>query len=170
VTDCCIGLGANLGAAIDTLRAATSALSALPGTQLLAVSRVYRSAPVGPAGQDDYLNAAVRIATELPPQDLLDASQAIETRAGRVRTQRWGPRTLDLDLLLCGDAMIDTGRLTIPHPRIVERNFVLLPLIDLLGRRYRLHGRSLGDWVENAPENPIAVTEFSLGGMPVEPA
>ena len=170
MTDCCIGLGANLGAALDSLRGATAALAALPGTRLLATSRIYRSAPVGPAGQDDYLNAAVHLATELPPEALLDASQAIEARAGRVRTQRWGPRTLDLDLLLWGDAEIDTERLTVPHPRLVERNFVLLPLIDLLGPRYRLCGRSLTEWVENAPENPIAVTAFSLGARPLESA
>jgi 2-amino-4-hydroxy-6-hydroxymethyldihydropteridine diphosphokinase len=170
VTECCIGLGANLGAALDNLRGAAAALAALPGTRLLAVSRVYRSAPVGPTGQDDYLNAAVRLATELEPEALLDAAQAIEAGAGRVRTQHWGPRTLDLDLLLCGDTVIDTERLTVPHPRLAERNFVLLPLIDLLGERYRLQGRSLADWVENAPRNRIEVTELSLGAVPAEPA
>lgn len=163
MTDCCIGLGANLGAAVASLSNATAALAALPGTRLVGVSRIYRSAPVGPAGQDDYLNGAVRLTTELAPEALLDVLQELENDAGRVRTQRWGPRTLDLDLLLYGDAEIDTERLTVPHPRVTERNFVLQPLIDLLGEHHVLNGRSLAQWLADAPRNRIALTELTLG-------
>lgn len=169
VTDCCLGLGANLGNAHATLRRAAGALAALPRTRLCATSSVYRSAPVGPAGQGDYLNAAVRLATELDAEALLDHLQAIESAAGRVRTQRWGPRTLDLDLLLYGECTLATERLVVPHPRLTERNFVLQPLIDLLGEAHCVHGHGLGAWLAGAPANPLVKTEFTLRDCAAEP-
>lgn len=128
----CIGLGANLGDAEATLRAATAALQALPHSRLAGLSSLYRSAPVGPAGQDDYLNAVATLETALAPHALLAALQSIEHAHGRERTQRWGPRTLDLDLLLYGNDCINTADLTVPHPELIRRNFVLVPLLEIL--------------------------------------
>ncbi|MEM9315484.1 MAG: 2-amino-4-hydroxy-6-hydroxymethyldihydropteridine diphosphokinase [Pseudomonadota bacterium] len=162
MTDCCIGLGANLGDPLAALQAATLGIAALPGTRLLAASPVYRSAPVGPAGQPDYLNACVRVDTALTPLALLERLQALETDAGRVRDQRWGPRTLDLDLLLYGKEERSTERLILPHPRIRERNFVLRPLIDMLGADFRLGDRPLADWLLWAPANRLDRTGLQL--------
>jgi len=129
-----IGLGANLGDREAALRAAVRAIAALPGTQVLRVSSLYRSAPVD-AGGPDYLNAVAEIATTLEPHALLAALQAIELGAGRERPYRNAPRTLDLDILLYGDQRIATPTLTVPHPRMDERAFVLLPLAELVPAR-----------------------------------
>lgn len=127
-----IGLGSNLDDPVAQLRRAIAALRALPHSRLTAHSRFYRSSPMGPSEQPDYVNAVVMLDTTLEPLALLDALQAIEQRQGRVRHgERWGPRTLDLDLLLYGAEVIDHPRLTVPHPGIRQRNFVLLPLTDL---------------------------------------
>jgi 2-amino-4-hydroxy-6-hydroxymethyldihydropteridine diphosphokinase len=125
-----IGLGANLGDAQATLRAAFSALAALPRTRLLARSSYFRSAPVGATGPD-YLNAVARITTGLSAHELLAHLLAIERRHGRERPFRNAPRTLDLDLLLLADVVIATPDLTLPHPRLAERAFVLVPLAEL---------------------------------------
>ncbi|MGQ3051642.1 MAG: 2-amino-4-hydroxy-6-hydroxymethyldihydropteridine diphosphokinase [Roseateles sp.] len=126
-----VGLGANLGADLTaTLTRAARSLSALPGTQLVALSSAWRSAPVN-AGGPDFLNAVAALDTTLSPIDLLDALQAIEHAHGRERPYRNAPRTLDLDLLLHGDALLDTPRLTLPHPRLGERAFVLRPLLEI---------------------------------------
>jgi 2-amino-4-hydroxy-6-hydroxymethyldihydropteridine diphosphokinase len=125
-----IGLGANLGDAARTLTQALEALAALPDTLLAAVSSVYRSAPVGAAGPD-YLNAVARLDTALGPLDLLDRLQAIEQAHGRERPFVNAPRTLDLDLLLYADQQIRSERLDVPHPRLHQRAFVLLPLLEL---------------------------------------
>jgi len=129
-----IGLGANLGDRTAALRTALAALAALPGTRLLRVSSLYRSAPVD-AGGPDYLNAVAEIATQLPPHDLLAALQAIERAAGRERPYRNAPRTLDLDILLYGDLRLDSATLMLPHPRLHDRAFVLLPLAELAPER-----------------------------------
>ena len=126
-----VALGSNLGDRHAHLEAALAALAALPCTRLDAVSALYETAPVGPPGQQDYLNAVARLLTTLPPLDLLDALLAIEKSRGRIRAERWGPRTLDLDLLLHGDTTLHHPRLTLPHPRLHERAFVLAPLADL---------------------------------------
>ncbi|HQQ70499.1 MAG TPA: 2-amino-4-hydroxy-6-hydroxymethyldihydropteridine diphosphokinase [Alicycliphilus sp.] len=125
-----IGLGANLGDARAALRGAVQAMAGLPGTRLLRLSSLYRSAPVD-AGGPDYLNAVAELDTRLEPLDLLHALQAIEHAAGRERPYRNAPRTLDLDLLLYGEQRIDSRELTVPHPRLAERAFVLLPLAEL---------------------------------------
>ena len=125
-----IGLGANLGDARAALRSAVQAMAALPGTRLLRVSSLYRSAPVD-AGGPDYLNAVAELDTTLAPLALLHALQSIEQAAGRERPYRNAPRTLDLDLLLHGDERLDSPELTVPHPRMGERAFVLLPLAEL---------------------------------------
>lgn len=125
-----IGLGANLGDARAALRSAVQAMAALPGTRLLRVSSLYRSAPVD-AGGPDYLNAVAELDTTLAPLELLHALQRIEQAAGRERPYRNAPRTLDLDLLLYGTLRLDSAELTVPHPRMGERAFVLLPLAEL---------------------------------------
>ena len=125
-----IGLGANLGDARATLIAALQALADLPGCAGLRRSSLWQSAPID-AGGPDYLNAVASLQTTLAPLDLLDALQAIESRHGRARPYVNAPRTLDLDLLLHGDSVDDTPRLTLPHPRLHRRAFVLLPLLEL---------------------------------------
>lgn len=125
-----IGLGANLGEPMATLDAACAALAALPDTRWLRRSPWYRSAPVEATGPD-FVNAVVELDTLLAPLALLDALQTIELQHGRERPYRNAPRTLDLDLLLYGDQHLHTERLTLPHPRVTERAFVLLPLLDL---------------------------------------
>lgn len=128
--DAWIGLGANLGARRATLEAALDALRLLPRTRLVARSRIWSSAPVGATGPD-YLNAVARLDTGLDPHDLLAALQRIESRFGRERPFPNAPRTLDLDLLLAGDARLDTPALSVPHPRLHERAFVLRPMADI---------------------------------------
>lgn len=125
-----IGLGANLGDMAQTLSLALAALAALPQTRLLAVSGAYRSAPIESSGPD-YLNAVACVASTLTPEALLDALLAIELEHGRLRPFVNAPRTLDLDLLLYGDVQIVGPRLTLPHPRLHLRAFVLRPLLEL---------------------------------------
>jgi 2-amino-4-hydroxy-6-hydroxymethyldihydropteridine diphosphokinase len=125
-----VGLGANLGDARATLDAALEALRAVPGVTAVRVSSFYRSAPVGAAGPD-YVNAVAEVRTTLPPPDLLAALQRIESAHGRTRPYPNAPRTLDLDLLLHDDAVIASRSLTLPHARMHERAFVLVPLAEL---------------------------------------
>lgn len=127
-----IGLGSNLGDRAATIDGALAALAATPGVRIERVSTIRETEPVGgPTGQGPYLNAAAALETTLEPVDLLRVLQAIETRCGRVRTVRWGERTLDLDLLLFDDRIIDSPELTVPHPRLAERRFVLEPLVEI---------------------------------------
>jgi 2-amino-4-hydroxy-6-hydroxymethyldihydropteridine diphosphokinase len=125
-----IGIGANLGDARANVADAFVRLQALPGCTLMATSSLYRTAPIDSSG-DDYINAVARIATTLDAPALLQALHGIEQAHGRERPYRNAPRTLDLDLLLYGDATIDTATLTVPHPRITQRAFVLVPLLEL---------------------------------------
>ncbi|MBV8124094.1 MAG: 2-amino-4-hydroxy-6-hydroxymethyldihydropteridine diphosphokinase [Burkholderiaceae bacterium] len=125
-----VGLGANLGNLDATLAAALEALAGLPGTRLLRSSSFYRSAPVDSSGPD-YLNAVAELETALAPLQLLDALQAIESAHGRERPYLNAPRTLDLDLLSYGDWVLNSPRLTLPHPRLHQRAFVLQPLLEL---------------------------------------
>ncbi len=124
-----IGLGSNVGDRRETLLAAGRTIAERVG-DVVASSALYETAPVGGPEQGPYLNGVVVVDTELAPRELLDRLLAIEHDHGRKRRERWGPRTLDLDLLLYGDQMIDLPGLTVPHPRMVERRFVLEPLID----------------------------------------
>lgn len=125
-----IGLGANLGDARATVEAALQEIGALPGTRLAQRSSLFRSAPVD-AGGDDYVNAVARIETTLPAAELLAALMDIERAHGRERTGYNAPRTLDLDLLLYGRDKIATDSLTVPHPRMTQRAFVLIPLLQI---------------------------------------
>jgi 2-amino-4-hydroxy-6-hydroxymethyldihydropteridine diphosphokinase len=126
-----VALGSNLDDPGAQVERGFAALAALPGTLLLARSRRYRTPPWGVVDQPDFVNAVARLETSLAPRALLDALLAIETRAGRVRGLRYGPRVLDLDLLLYGNCGLREAGLTVPHPRLHERAFVLLPLADL---------------------------------------
>ncbi|NIR59411.1 MAG: 2-amino-4-hydroxy-6-hydroxymethyldihydropteridine diphosphokinase [Gammaproteobacteria bacterium] len=127
-----VGLGSNLDDPVAQLRRAREALERLPATGLAARSALYRNPPMGPPGQPDYVNAVVALDTGLGPHELLDLLQAIEAQQGRVRgAERWGPRTLDLDILMYGDAVLEDERLTIPHPGLQQRPFVLYPLRDI---------------------------------------
>ncbi len=128
-----IALGSNLGDRRDRIASGLRAIAALRGVSLIAASELFETAPVGPVAQEAFLNAAALIRTGLPPRDLLSELLGIEQAHGRDRAagERWGPRTLDLDLLLYGDLVIDEPGLTIPHPRLHERAFVLDPLVLL---------------------------------------
>ena len=128
----CIGLGANLGQPALALRHAADALAALPETRLLALSRFYRTPAWGRVDQPDFINAAALVHTRLAPEVLLESLLRIEREAGRERgpESRWGPRVLDLDLLLYGGQVIDRPGLRVPHPHLHERAFALLPLLE----------------------------------------
>jgi 2-amino-4-hydroxy-6-hydroxymethyldihydropteridine diphosphokinase len=126
-----IGLGSNLDNPIDQVKQALLALDTIPTTVLLKHSALYHSKPLGPQNQPDYINAVAVLTTELPPLTLLNALQTIENQQGRVRTAlRWGPRTLDLDMLLYGNKQLATPQLILPHPGLYDRAFVLYPLYE----------------------------------------
>ncbi|MFN3585966.1 MAG: 2-amino-4-hydroxy-6-hydroxymethyldihydropteridine diphosphokinase, partial [Moraxellaceae bacterium] len=145
MTDAFIGLGANLGDPVRTLQSAVQSLCALPSTTLVAVSSAWRSAPLGPPGQPDYVNAVARLRSGLTPHGLLAALQAVERAHGRERGIRWGARTLDLDLLLFGDDVITTQDLVVPHPELARRNFVVVPLLELAPDLVLPDGRALAE-------------------------
>jgi len=126
-----VGIGSNLGDRLAHLRAAVHGLGAATSVSVVAVSAVYETAPVGGPPQRDYLNAVVALDTTLSPRGLLDLAQALERDAHRVRGERFGPRTLDVDVLLVGEERVDEHDLEVPHPRLYERGFVLAPLRDL---------------------------------------
>lgn len=129
-----LALGANLGDAQASLRGATLAIAGLPGTRLVATSSLYRTAPLDATGPD-YLNAVIAVATRLNAPELLLRLQQIEGQAGRERSYRNAPRTLDLDILLYGDASISSTGLQVPHPRMAQRAFVLVPLAEIAPAR-----------------------------------
>lgn len=127
-----IGLGSNLENPSIQLHQALESMSGNPAIEVTAVSSFYRNPPMGPQDQPDYVNAAARLEVDLEPEPLLDALQAIENEQGRDRNMhRWGPRTLDLDILLFDEQFIESERLTVPHPGIASRPFVLKPLADI---------------------------------------
>ncbi|SIS16972.1 2-amino-4-hydroxy-6-hydroxymethyldihydropteridine diphosphokinase [Pseudomonas sp. A214] len=146
-----IGMGSNLAEPAEQLRSAVQALAQLPDTQLVGVSAFYQSDSLLP-GQPRYTNAVAALDSRLAPLDLLDALQAIETGQGRERLERWGPRTLDLDILLFGDRLIDEPRLKVPHYHMHARAFVLYPLAELAPADLRLSdGRLLKDLLAVCP-------------------
>ena len=146
-----IGIGSNLADPVSQVQQAVLALEQLPRTHAIACSPLYRSKPWGVPGQPDYINAVAALETTLPALELLTHLQAIETARGRVRTVRWGPRTLDLDILLYGGLQLDGPRLTIPHPRLRERAFVLYPLRDLAPDLHLPDGTTLAELLEQCP-------------------
>ena len=136
-----IGLGSNLG---DSRRILSEAITKLKTLGMVKVSRLYQSPPMGPQDQPNYLNAVAELNTDLAPLDLLDHLQRFEQEAGRVRLRRWGERTLDLDLLIYGNEKIQNERLTVPHIGILQRDFVVIPLLDL-DADLQLNGQPLKD-------------------------
>lgn len=126
-----IGLGGNLDGPAARVRRTLAQLDQLPASRLTRSSALYGSRPVGPADQPDFINAVAELDTELSPLTLLDELQALENQAGRVRTRQWGERTLDLDILLFDDRVVDEARLRIPHPELENRGFVLVPLSEI---------------------------------------
>lgn len=131
-TLCYIALGSNLASPLEQVNAAVGALGTIPQSRVVTVSHFYRTPPLGPQDQPDYLNAAVALETTLAPEALLDHTQRIELAQGRVRKdERWGPRTLDLDIMLFGNEVIATPRLTVPHYDMHNRGFMLWPLFEI---------------------------------------
>lgn len=153
-----LALGSNLGDRLATLQEAVDALSREPGIRVEASSRVWETEPVGPP-QPRYLNAVLLIVTELEPPELLAACLRVESALGRVRRERWGPRTIDIDVLLFDERTIDEPELRVPHPRMHERAFVLAPLLELEPDPMLPGGRRVADVA------PIDVAEV----MPVAP-
>lgn len=146
-----IGMGSNLADPAEQLRSAIAALGQLPGCRFVGVSAFYQSDSLLP-GQPRYTNAVAALDTDLAPLTLLDALQAIENDQGRERLERWGPRTLDLDILLLGDRLINEPRLKVPHYQMQERAFVLYPLAELAPQDLRLaDGRSLAELLAACP-------------------
>ena len=142
-----IALGANLGDPAATVRAAFAALAELPQSRLVRSSSLYRTTPVGITEQPEFINAAAALETTLAPEALLDALFDIETRFGRQRAERNGPRTLDLDLLLYADLELDLPRLTLPHPRLHLRAFVLQPLAEIAPDLHLPRRGSIAAWL-----------------------
>lgn len=158
-----IGLGSNLENPAAQLARAVAELAGLPGTTLQAQSPFYASRPVGPQDQPDFVNGAVELATTLTAHQLLDHLQAIEQAHGRERKQHWGPRTLDLDLLMYGDESIHDERLTVPHAELPGRDFVLQPLLDLNPGLTLPDGRRIQSLRRQCPDN-------QLRRLPAQPA
>jgi 2-amino-4-hydroxy-6-hydroxymethyldihydropteridine diphosphokinase len=149
-----LGLGSNQGDRPALLAEAVGRLRRAPEVEIAAVSSLYATAPVGVQDQPEFLNAVVEVRTTLPPPGLLALCQGIEAALGRVRTQRWGPRTIDLDILLYGDLEWAADGLELPHPRMRERAFVLLPLAEV-APGLRLGGRSIADWAAAADASGV---------------
>lgn len=163
--DAFIGLGSNLEDPAAQLARAVAELASLPNTLLAAQSPFYASRPVGPQDQPDYVNGAVWLQTDLAPHALLDELQRIEQLHGRERLRRWGPRTLDLDLLIYGSQVIDDDRLTVPHRELANRDFVLQPLLDLEPDLTLPNGQSIRALRQQCPDNQLR----KLPPMPREP-
>lgn len=139
-----IALGSNLGDRLVNLQRAVDLLAGIEGIEVLRSSRVYETEPVGPP-QPEYLNAVIEVRTTLEPGRLLAACLGVEDAMGRVRLERWGPRVVDVDVLTYGEEDVDEPDLTIPHPRMHERGFVLVPLLELTADPYLPGGRRVGD-------------------------
>jgi len=159
-----IGLGSNLGDSAKQLQLAITAIAKLPKTEFIKASSLYSSAPLGPADQPRFVNAVAQIATALTPIELLDALQAIEQIQGRVRQgERWGPRTLDLDVLLFGQQLINEPRLRVPHYHMHARPFVLIPLAELCATDFVLpNGQSLAELLADCPPDTTLTRLASL--------
>ncbi|WP_313081655.1 2-amino-4-hydroxy-6-hydroxymethyldihydropteridine diphosphokinase [Atlantibacter sp.] len=152
-----LAIGSNLASPLEQVNAALAALADIPESQLVAVSDFYRTPPLGPQDQPDYLNAAVELETALAPEALLDHTQRIELQQGRERkAHRWGPRTLDLDIMLFGEMQIETPRLTVPHYDMKNRAFMLLPLAQIAPDLRFPDGDKLSDLLANLDPSGIS--------------
>lgn len=154
-----VGLGSNVGDRLWNLTRAVALLDGAPGIRLIRSSRVYETAPVGPP-QPDFLNAVVQVETTLEPRALLEACLSVEVEMGRVRRERWGPRVIDVDVLTYGRRVVDEPDLVIPHPRMHERAFVLVPLLEVDPDPPLPDGLRAGD-VRLSPEQLAGVKLFA---------
>jgi 2-amino-4-hydroxy-6-hydroxymethyldihydropteridine diphosphokinase len=155
-----IGLGSNLSEPVDQVKNAIVEIEKIAKSQVKKVSSLYLSKPMGPQDQDDYINAVLALETALPAIELLDALQAIENKAGRVRKDnRWGARILDLDIILFGHDVINTDRLTVPHYGMKDREFVLIPLVEIAPSITMPDGKSVNILSQNIANN--AMTKLS---------
>ncbi|MGD8109897.1 2-amino-4-hydroxy-6-hydroxymethyldihydropteridine diphosphokinase [Vibrio sp. TRT 21S02] len=153
-----IAVGSNLSDPVTQANSAIDALKTLPKSTLLQASMLYSSSPMGPQDQPDYINAVVAIETELTPLELLNCTQAIEQEQGRVRKdERWGPRTLDLDIILYGNEVMDSERLTIPHYGMKEREFVLYPLAEIAPSLTLPDGTELSELLKQVDRNGLRI-------------
>ena len=151
-----IGLGSNLENPVQQIRTAIGAIQANKGINLVKASSLYKTAPVGPEGQPDYINAVVEVQTTMQPQALLATLQTIENQHGRKRQLHWGARTLDLDILLFDEQVISQPNLVIPHAHISERNFVLIPLLEITDDSLMIPGKGqLNDLLQQCRDNAI---------------
>lgn len=140
-----LGLGSNIGDREGNIRAAVAKLAAYPGIRVERVSSLYATAPVGYTDQPEFLNAVAAVTTTLEPPALLAACLALERELGRERLIRWGPRTIDIDVLLYDDAVVASDELTLPHPRLLERCFVLVPLAEIAPAEHLPGGRTAAE-------------------------
>ncbi|PWI34591.1 2-amino-4-hydroxy-6-hydroxymethyldihydropteridine diphosphokinase [Vibrio albus] len=153
-----IAVGSNMSDPVSQAKLAIESLKTLPKSEFMQTSSLYSSTPMGPQDQPDYINAVVCIQTELTPLQLLDCTQAIEQEQGRVRKEeRWGPRTLDLDILLFGNEVLDSERLTIPHYGMKEREFVLYPLAEIAPNLSLPDGTELQDLLKKVDRNGLRI-------------
>lgn len=158
-----IGLGSNLALPEKQIQDACKSLALLSQTDFIKCSSLYRSLPMGPQDQPDYVNAVAQIETALSPAFLLQQTQLIESQQGRIRNgNRWGPRTLDLDILLYGEQMINSEHLTVPHAGMKQREFVLYPLIEIAPDLVLPCGEKLFELVKSCPENGLQKMTGSL--------
>lgn len=156
-----LGLGGNIGDVAASMQTAIDRLNANPSCKVVAVSRVFRTPPWGPVEQDWYLNACAEIETELSAPELLDLVLRTERDLGRVRDTRWGPRTLDIDILIYGDGAVELDNLTIPHPRMAERAFVMVPLADIAGD-IMLSGRPIRSYADTFANEGLQISDAVL--------
>lgn len=150
-----LALGSNIGDKIEHLRAAVAAIGTLPQTRILARSAIYRTPPWGKTDQDWFANAVIAVETTLSPRALLDACLAIEIEQGRIRLERWGPRVIDIDVLIHGETRMATDHLTLPHPAMQERAFVLIPLMEI-APGLTLEGKSIAERIASLDSTGIA--------------
>lgn len=152
-----LGLGANLNNPVSQLYKAIEQLQQYPEVTLQACSSLYASKPMGPQDQPDYVNAVIAVETDLAPHDLLTLAQRIENESGRVRLRRWGARTLDIDILLYGDYRVQSETLSIPHPGLEQREFVLVPLTEIAPQLHLPNGKSVADLAANIALNGLDI-------------
>jgi 2-amino-4-hydroxy-6-hydroxymethyldihydropteridine diphosphokinase len=152
-----IGLGSNLEQPTEQLTSALYSLAKLPASELHTCSPFYRSRALGPGVQPDYINAVAQLHTLLEPKQLLNLLQGIEQQHGRLRLERWGPRTLDLDLLLFDQLTLDTPDLQLPHPRMLQRDFVLVPLHDICPRLRLPNGAIVAELIATMDTSAMAL-------------
>lgn len=156
-----LGLGGNVGDVATAMRTALRKIGDHPECTVTAVSPVYRTPPWGPVEQDWFLNACAAVETTLDASELLDLVLATERSLGRVRDVRWGPRTVDIDILMFGDAPVDLPDLTIPHPRMTERPFVMIPLADI-APDVVVNDRRIADYAQAMADEPLETSSESL--------